>query len=310
MELSLRNRRLAFLPLELLASDIDYLDLSYNRLRSLWGVEICANLRKLKCLANFTLVSTSSLNHLTQLEELDLSHNNLYSFDYTQCVKLQVLILTANHLRDISDIKHFSLLTRLDLAGNNITSLAGIQDCSQLEYLDINNNPISSLIELKSCVKLESLHCAGMKLQSLDGLQHCIHLKALDCTSNSITSLLPLQSCTSLTDLWCNYNQLTTLSGLQQCRQLAICCVNYNKLESLTGLYKIPDVFLMDETKEELVSARDNYNYQRGIEIVRDIFIDHKIRKIQRRWSYYWYEELVETEDGVKVSRFYRYSLA
>lgn len=89
--------------------------------------------------------------------------------------------------------------------------------------------------------------------------------------------------------------ELTSLEGVNQCTQLKIIHCYTNQLSSLLPLQHCIQL-------KEVLATGNLLGPFAGLDILKWEIRDNAARKIQRCWSYYWEEELVEVE-GVKVNR-------
>jgi len=96
-------------------TNLEKLDLSYNNLTSLKGIEKLTNLKRLS-LHNNNLTSLEGIENLTNLKRLDLSDNDL---------------------TNLKGIEKLTKLKALWLYNNKLTSLKGIGNLTNLEWLDL-----------------------------------------------------------------------------------------------------------------------------------------------------------------------------
>lgn len=126
---------------------LEQLYLSRNRLQSIQGLDVLANLRIL-ALQNNQIERIGGLDRLGRLEELYLSNNRLQ----------QIEGLDANEN-----------LRVLDVANNMISLLDGLGHLSELQEFWANGNRIDSFEELKKlspCTKLVSVYFEGNPIAS------------------------------------------------------------------------------------------------------------------------------------------------
>lgn len=126
---SVRAQYNAAKSLELFAGTLSVLNLSHN------------------ALTRFTIVGGSTAALLTHL---DLSHARLETVPedlFVLCTSLQLLVLSDNKIRNISDqLGNLQKLTRLHLNNNALLSIpASIGSLQRLHTLDVSNNKLSSI---------------------------------------------------------------------------------------------------------------------------------------------------------------------
>lgn len=244
--------------------------------------------------------------------------------DFHDMTNLRHLCISVNVVSSLLFLAECRHLEYLDCSLNGLTSLDGI-NAPHLHILDCSDNKITSLQPLSSCCALTSLSFTCNNISTLEPIQQCLMLRYLDCSENNITSLTPIKGCSRLQHLDCSDNKITTLGAFSQWKELtnlccignlvspderAIICHRVNGLNyelgfanpKLRGIDKIPHLYLAYQ--EDEVIAR----WYSALSRVRALILPIMVTKIQRLWRYYWEEELVETEEGIKVNRLCLYS--
>ena len=143
------------------------------------------------------------------LTYLDLTGNQITSFDGTGLTSLFVLNLQANQLTSF-DGTGLTSLVDLYLNSNQITSFDGT-GLTSLANLVLGGNQITSLSGFIFPTSLIYLYLNGNQLTSFDGTG-LTSLTTLYLQSNQLTSF-DSTDLTSLSWLYLNTNQLTSLSG-------------------------------------------------------------------------------------------------
>lgn len=82
-------------------------------------------------------------------------------------VRLELLSLSHNKLKDLSSLESMLSLTDLNLNSNHLTSLAPVAHCRALRRLFVSGNKIASLLPLRHCTDLETLAAASNMVASL-----------------------------------------------------------------------------------------------------------------------------------------------
>ncbi|CCD23040.1 Nud1p NDAI_0A08880 [Naumovozyma dairenensis CBS 421] len=142
-------------------------NLDNNQLESLQGIP--SNVLHLSCSNNNLSNSNCSLEHLPNLETLNLSKNNISSdlSILVSCIHLKDVNLSNNRIRSLEGINTCQV-KRLNLANNNISGTINFKDLinhsmnsfncwSQIEELDLSDNQIVSIINISSLPKLRKL---------------------------------------------------------------------------------------------------------------------------------------------------------
>ncbi len=214
-----------------------------------------------------SISNLKGIEHLTAMEVLDCSDNNLTSLDVSACTQLLALhcknnaftslnITNLPHLTTLY-VKNNASLTKL-LCNNNSLMTLSLDGCYQLQELDCSYNYLGHLnlvdctklkkltsynnqlaeLELDGCHQIEEIYCTGsqMTIFSITGkeklktlyLNDNYNLKWLYCNSNALTQL-SVGGCSALQGLDCRSNSLTSLY-LSDCVQLRSVYCNNNAL--------------------------------------------------------------------------------
>jgi Leucine-rich repeat (LRR) protein len=149
------------------------LDASKNEIGELAGEFLngCERLQRLHLANNrITYVAPNTFDQLTQLTELDLSHNNLTQLegDLSVLQALQTLDLSYNKLEWLGRLPQG--LDQCMLAFNRLSSLEGLElhNLSQLSTLNISDNKIEELPEsVGLCAGLKALDAGNNDMRTL-----------------------------------------------------------------------------------------------------------------------------------------------
>jgi Leucine-rich repeat (LRR) protein len=142
------------------------------------------------------------------------SNINDYSkeiFDDIIYIKWRAGKIPIFNVGNVSIIKNFPNLQKLDCYNNQMTSLDSLANHFNLLKIDCGINNIISLDPLVNCINLQKLKCRCNEITSLDPLVNCINLQVLCCGGNQIISLKPLAHCINLQLLSCQRNQIISL---------------------------------------------------------------------------------------------------
>jgi internalin A len=169
-----------------------------------------------------------ALGRLTQLQRLNVSHNQLTALPEAlgQLTKLQELDVSRNQLTSLPEaLGQLAQLQELEALGNQLTSLPeALGRLAQLQRLYVPFNQLTALPEaLGRLTLLQELDVRGNQLTALpEALGRLTLLQELDVSRNQLTSLTEaLGSLTKLQELNVSRNQLTSLpEALGQLAQL------------------------------------------------------------------------------------------
>lgn len=160
------------------------IDLAYEGVRSLSGIEYFPNLKILDC-----------------------SNNNISSLDVSKNTYLKTLECWSNNI-SVLDLSQNTSLVELTCHGNPIKSL-DLRNCKSLRNVLCGTDRALKSLSVSGLSKLQSLSCSGASISKLD-LSGCSSLLRLDCGDNNLTEL-NVSNCKSLYQLECQENKLTTL---------------------------------------------------------------------------------------------------
>ncbi|PON65248.1 LRR domain containing protein [Trema orientale] len=118
--------------------------------------------------------------------------------------------LTLNHraLSDVSCLRDFKSLGRLDLRLNNLTSLEGLKLCTNLKWLSVAENKLESLKGIEALTKLTVLNAGKNKINSMDNVRSITSLCAIILNDNEINSICKLDQMKDLNTLVLSRNPI------------------------------------------------------------------------------------------------------
>eukprot|EP01091_Cochliopodium_minus_P010233 TRINITY_DN2670_c0_g4_i1.p1 TRINITY_DN2670_c0_g4~~TRINITY_DN2670_c0_g4_i1.p1 ORF type:complete len:994 (+),score=344.34 TRINITY_DN2670_c0_g4_i1:3-2984(+) len=204
-ELFLSSNSLRYLPSFLISDEntLVEVNISYNPLTSLPSFITKNENSKLRVLYASTLnlnenyFNELDFSFLTNLEQLDLSHNNISSFHesfYENCTCLVSLSLSHNSFSSFPDLFHpFYSLLIFDLSHNLLPSLpSSFQNLVEREViLNFNENPILSLSH-------DALFSFDVEDDSNISLSELFHLKKINFVQSPITDPLISYGCSDM----------------------------------------------------------------------------------------------------------------
>lgn len=207
------------------AKGILKLDVSYQEIHNLEGIEAFINLLELDCSKNY--LTELTLNQIGKLESLVCYDNQISYLDLSGNTALKHLNCTFNKLTDLNlsenkalnelacgvnqlgflDVSNNRELTLLDCRDTRLTSL-NVSRNKALEILKCGFNNMGSL-DFSENMLLSDLDCSVNQLRELD-ISHNSSLRYLNCSFNHLSDL-DVSANRSLHILGCGYNRLTTI---------------------------------------------------------------------------------------------------
>ncbi len=161
-------------------SSLQYLDISYNKISKIHGLEGLASLQQLNL--GFNLISdVNGLKGLPSLKQLDLSLNKIRKIRGLEGLpSLLQLDLSFNQINEIHGLEGLSSLHRLDLSRNQISEISGLEGLSSLHRLDLSRNQISEISGLEGLSSLQQLNIydnnINGSIESIAKLTNLLHL--------------------------------------------------------------------------------------------------------------------------------------
>lgn len=171
-------------------SSVRRLDISFNTMKSLEGVEQFPRLRELSAYS-CRLKDIGYIKEMSYLTSLMIQQNELTSIpsSFKSLKYLRELRVDRNQLTSIKNISGCCCLRILDISFNKIECLAELSGMQSLQELRANHNNIKSLDTLKCLPSLRELEVSHNKLTNLDGIQQFPTLEGIHAESNFIDTL-------------------------------------------------------------------------------------------------------------------------
>ncbi|XP_062708377.1 uncharacterized protein LOC109411523 isoform X6 [Aedes albopictus] len=255
-ELFLANNRLQTFPVNVLngARNLEKLVLTSNHITNMaYSFEsnillndLFVDKNKISQLPSFENIpnlktfngSSNALDHIewnqflrqTQLEDIDLSYNQLTNLDLQLSSKVLNTVDIRNNklakLRITLQMSHLNiennvlsefvidqvcLLETLKMSNNKLASQPNFTNCQSLEILDVSNNALENFRYAEKLENLKKLNLAHNNLFEFSipaKTKKQLKLNSLDLSHNKLSYLISLPSFTSLKKLKLNNNQL------------------------------------------------------------------------------------------------------
>lgn len=226
------------------------------------------------------LESLEGLKGCPNLEELDVSHNDLTSLTGLEyCPKLKILKCSSNKLTSMHIGFAVKALIELDCSHNDLTSLYGCESFPNLEKLDCSFNHLVTLLGvspravwmnnwsygwlfglkgISSCPALRFLQCSNNKLLNLRGI--CTELTELDCGHNGLSEVREISICSGLQRLACSSNKITSIGMISPVDGLMHLDCKMNLLASLEGIGIFSSLEELDCADNQIASLDAMYD--------------------------------------------------
>lgn len=244
------------------------LNVSYNNISDLTGIEAFTNITGLICTTNtlsslnvssltnlinldcsINQISTLNVGNLILLENLKCNNNQLTAINVSPLVNLKTLICSYNNIDSIN-LSNMPNLERLEYVGNQSSSLTFL-NIPKMKYLDCNNNYSINALDVSGLPLLEYLNCGYNAISTLN-VTGLTNLNYLSCSGNPLGTLnvsglnnlvtldansinastIDLTNLPSLTTVYVIGNQLTSLNFSGSVNVNNLNC-GYNQLSNL-----------------------------------------------------------------------------
>jgi len=168
---------------------IRYVYLSSNQLEDLSQLSCMKHLLAVD--ANRNKMKKLNIEPMDYLQILDLSYNQINTFDGMEHPRLKTLNLNSNALGNLDTMSTcaFTNLEVLELRNNGLETLVGIGALPNLKKLYIAQNRINNLGPLTHLKSLETLHARENEIANLEGVLELENLLELNMRQNLIAEL-------------------------------------------------------------------------------------------------------------------------
>lgn len=171
------------------------------------------------------------LEKLTNLKELDLSHNNINKIEGLECLtSLKKLDLSHNRISKIEGLASLSSLQQLYLQDNLITNIDGLDALVDLKYLNLDSNQIRTIENLNHALELNTLYLSSNKIKEIENLWALKNLFFLALNKNQINEIKGLENLINLRILRLSENEITDIKGLDNLKKLTTLNLSFNKI--------------------------------------------------------------------------------
>ncbi|KAF8909016.1 hypothetical protein CPB84DRAFT_1766683 [Gymnopilus junonius] len=197
---------------------LDALNLNQNELAWLSGVP--GSVRTLS-VANNCLTGITSYSHLLNLENLDISNNEVESLRQLECLRrLRELKADANKIMSADGLQKMDVLAKLSLQGNAIKTIDFAQyRWPRLEMLNLSNNRLDSMQGVSSLQSLVALHADMNSLSELGVDEAMPRLRILRVSGNRLQNL-DVGGMPNLRTLYADNNGLASLAKVDRLTKL------------------------------------------------------------------------------------------
>jgi Leucine-rich repeat (LRR) protein len=141
-------------------------------------------------------------------------------------------------VRDITALRFLPRLTGLVLTNNHVWNLTPLSSCSELRQLRLNKNPIRDISPLANCVNIEELHLGGCPIADFSALQFLPNLREISISVDQIAAFKQLKRLPHLRKLECGLDTFESFVGFPEMPELRV--IRNAHVKSLDGLQHFP----------------------------------------------------------------------
>jgi len=218
------------------------------------------------------LVDLEALDVMTNLVELDVSHNKLTVLCGFQNIKknLHKADFSYNKINTLPNMEKYLHLTSLDLSYNKLSQINGLHFCRSLKHLNLSHNQIDFIDDIQ-CLPLHYLNLSYNRIAAIEKVNKLTRLQHLDLSGNIIVSLKGLEQKPLLDTLDLEDNSITSLDEINFIKKLrSLRCLNLrnNPVQDevdyrrilIFNMQKLTEIDKRPVTVEEKVSAVNLFN--------------------------------------------------
>jgi len=288
--LQVRANRLTSLTSFAHLPNLEYLDISQNRIETLTDLHRLEHLREVFADDNL-IACCNGLLHIPGLVKLSLSRNKLKSVNFELCDmrRLELLNLSENKIELIENVEMLTALKALNLDHNLLRYFSVTTDMPQLTCLRVCHNKLSEL-DVSSFPSLRLLWVDENRLKTIKRsetlafletfsardqkggqmylpLKHLRDFKHIYLSGNPIKTLEPIIDFYKLEYLELAATQIKELPHKlnQVCPSIIVLILSYNELRDLTSLRK------MKRLRRLFLEGNRIYDYMAFSEVLKTL---------------------------------------
>ncbi|KAJ2560043.1 formin-binding protein [Coemansia sp. RSA 1933] len=169
-------------------AQLENLDLSFNKIRTIENIDALVNLHNLFFVSN-KIQTIENLSRLTMLRNLELGANRIRAIQNLDAlVNLEELYLGKNKIARLENLGSLRRLRILSIQSNRITRIEGLEQLENLEELYLSHNGIERIENLESNTRLTILDVTKNHIKKLSGIAHLQQLEDLWASGNDLAS--------------------------------------------------------------------------------------------------------------------------
>ena len=222
-----------------LLPNLEFLDLTSNRIINIEGISQCYRLKELYLGYNFLSdEQLEILKNFKDLTVLDISHNHLKDENVTKITesfdKLRILINNSNDFSCIIFEKNSLSLEEIYLDDNKLQKLEFKKPKVAINTLHIKNNNLNDISGLSNLESLKVLAFDNNKLKKIDDLSLLKNLTRVTGSNNNMEKVA-FDTRNEIEYIDFAKNELTNIDFLSQCLNINMAYLAGNKILSMSN---------------------------------------------------------------------------
>jgi len=135
-------------------------------------------------------INIKNISKNTNLKELHIRFNKLTELpDLSGLEKLQILTISNNNIKDITNLRNLLNLKILNISYNKIESLKPLEELKNLEYIYADNNEIKNINGINNLKKIIYLNLSFNPIENIDDIIYFTELETINIKNTNIKNL-------------------------------------------------------------------------------------------------------------------------
>ncbi|KAL2777699.1 leucine-rich repeat and guanylate kinase domain-containing protein isoform 2, partial [Daubentonia madagascariensis] len=200
-------------------------------------------------------------------------------------VHLQKLDLSVNKIEDLSCVSYMPYLLELNASKNKLTTFFNFKPPKNLKKVDFSYNQISEMCDLSAYHALTKLILDSNDIEEICGLEMCNNLTYLSLASNKITAINGLNTL-PIKILCLSNNKIEKITGLEHLKALQNLDLSHNQISSLQGLenHDLLEVINLEDNK---IAELSEIEYIENLPILRILnLLQNPIQEKSEYWLF------------------------
>ncbi|XP_039271760.2 uncharacterized protein LOC120346156 [Styela clava] len=170
------------------------------------------------------------------------------------------LSLPGFGIRDVSILKEYIHLQKVELQYNNISDLSPLSAIKYLIELDVSHNEIENLLDFEPPFNLRVANFSHNEISEIPDISQFPFIQTLNLDHNHITCIKGLEKCKSLQTLCLAYNRIENISGLDNLK-ISFLSLGHNSILEISGIETLKRLQAIDLSGNRIASLSGLENH-------------------------------------------------